>query len=151
MALREYELMYIVRPTVSEEELTAATDKVDGMVTTLGGEVVEKQPWGRRRLAYTIENHEDGYYIVARLNLDAQQTHELEEQLRISDEVIRHMLTQAVDVKNPIQPPSMQAPVAQQQAPNVQDESAVDQEDVPVDAGEDDVPETQDEEAVTEE
>jgi small subunit ribosomal protein S6 len=93
--MREYELMYIVRPTVPEEQLTAATDRVDGMVATLGGEVVDKQPWGKRRLAYPIEKHDDGYYVVAQLRLEPTQTSELEEQLRIADEVIRHLLTLA--------------------------------------------------------
>lgn len=97
MAMREYELMYIVRPTVPEEQLTASTERVDGMVTSLGGEVVDKQPWGKRRLAYPIEKHEDGYYVVARVNMEPGQTHELEEQLRITDEVIRHLLTHAPD------------------------------------------------------
>jgi|SRR5687768_3108820 len=95
MAMREYELMYIVRPTVPEEQLTAATERVDGMVATLGGEVVDKQPWGKRRLAYPIEKHDDGYYVVAQLRMEPNRTSELEEQLRIADEVIRHLLTLA--------------------------------------------------------
>ena len=95
MAMREYELMYIVRPTVPEEQLTAATERVDGMVATLGGEVVDNQAWGKRRLAYPIEKHDDGYYVVAQLRMEPGRTNELEEQLRIADEVIRHLLTLA--------------------------------------------------------
>jgi small subunit ribosomal protein S6 len=92
MDTREYELMYIVRPTASEEEFPAISERVDAMIGNLGGEVGEKTPWGKRRLAYPIENHEDGYYMITRLKMPPARTRELEEQLRISDDVIRHML-----------------------------------------------------------
>ena len=92
MDLRDYELMYIVRPTVAEDQLTSVTDRVDSMVSNLGGEAGEKNPWGKRRLAYPIENHEDGYYMVEQIKLPPERTRDLEGQLRIYDEVIRHML-----------------------------------------------------------
>jgi len=92
MDLREYELMYIVRPTVPEDEYNAVTERVDTIVGNLGGEVGEKVPWGKRRLAYAIQDHEDGYYMVEKIKLAPGQTRELEEQLRISDDVIRHIL-----------------------------------------------------------
>ncbi len=92
--MREYELMYIVRPTVGDDQFTGATERVDTLVTNLGGEIQEKQPWGKRRLAYPIAKHEDGYYVLSRIRIDPSRTQELEDQLRISDEVIRHMLTQ---------------------------------------------------------
>ena len=92
MALRDYELMYIIRPNVAEEELTAANDKVDAIITNLGGEVTEKSPWGKRRLAYPIDKFEDGYYVVDKIKLEPAKTRDLEEQLRISEDVIRHML-----------------------------------------------------------
>ena len=90
--LRDYELMYIVRPSVSEDQYPSVTERVDTMIGNLGGEVAEKSPWGKRRLAYPIENHEDGYYMVAKIKLNPSRTRELEEQLRIYDEVIRHIL-----------------------------------------------------------
>jgi small subunit ribosomal protein S6 len=92
MAMRDYELMYIVRPNVADDELTSVTDKVDTMITNLGGSVSEKNPWGKRRLAYPIEKYDDGYYFVTKINLDTARTRDLEEQLRISDDVIRHIL-----------------------------------------------------------
>ena len=97
MDLREYELMYIVRPTVTEEQFPAVAERVDTIIGNLGGEVSEKVPWGKRRLAYPIENHEDGYYLVAKIKLEPTRTRELEEQLRIYDEVIRHILVRQGD------------------------------------------------------
>lgn len=92
MDTREYELMYIVRPTVVEDQLTTVTDRVGTMVGSIGGEVTESNPWGKRRLAYPIEDHEDGYYILSKVMLPPERTQELENQLRIYDEVIRHIL-----------------------------------------------------------
>jgi len=92
MAMREYELMYIVRPNVADEELTSATDRVDTMIGNLGGSVSENNPWGKRRLAYPIDKYEEGYYFVTKLQLDTTRTRDLEAQLRISDDVIRHIL-----------------------------------------------------------
>jgi small subunit ribosomal protein S6 len=92
MALRDYELMYIIRPNVAEEELTAANDKIDAIINNLGGEVSEKSPWGKRRLAYPIEKFEDGFYMVENIKLEPSKARDLDEQLRISDDVIRHIL-----------------------------------------------------------
>lgn len=92
MAMRDYELMYIVRPNVADDELTSVNDKVESMINNLGGSVGEKNPWGKRRLAYPIEKYEDGYYIVSKIKLDTNRARDLEEQLRISDDVIRHIL-----------------------------------------------------------
>jgi small subunit ribosomal protein S6 len=92
MALRDYEMMYIVRPTVADDELPAAIERVASLITGLGGEVVENNQWGRRRLAYPIENFEEGSYIVSKIRMEPDRTHELESQLAITDEVIRHIL-----------------------------------------------------------
>ena len=92
MDLREYELMYIVRPTVTEDQIPTVTGRVGTIIGNLGGEVAEQAPWGKRRLAYQIQNHEDGNYVLAKIKLDPARTRDLEEQLRIYDEVIRHMI-----------------------------------------------------------
>lgn len=99
MAMRDYELMYIVRPTLADDQFAGATERVDTIISNLGGEVGEKTPWGKRRLAYPIQKHEDGYYVVARIKLEPDQTRELEEQLRISDEIIRHILVLPAEQK----------------------------------------------------
>ncbi|HET9493582.1 MAG TPA: 30S ribosomal protein S6 [Chloroflexia bacterium] len=92
MALREYELMYIVRPTVAEDALPASIERVDSIISGLGGEVAENNPWGKRRLAYPIEKFEEGYYVVSKIRMEPERTRELESQLAISEDVIRHIL-----------------------------------------------------------
>jgi small subunit ribosomal protein S6 len=92
MDVRDYELMYIVRPDLTEEQLNSVSERIDALIGRLGGEVTEKNVWGKRRLAYPINRHEEGYYIVEQLRLAPGRTQELENQLRISDDVIRHIL-----------------------------------------------------------
>lgn len=99
--MRDYELMYIVRPTVGDEGFPAVTERVDGFVASIGGEAGEKQVWGKRRLAYPIERHDDGYYIVQKIQLDPGRVGALEELLRIADDVIRHIVVEPVAVPQP--------------------------------------------------
>jgi small subunit ribosomal protein S6 len=93
--LRDYELMYIVRPNLADEEMAPIVDRTNNYIASLGGqvkEVIQTSPWGRRRLAYNISNFQDGYYVVTNLLLDPSQATELERSLRLSDDILRHIL-----------------------------------------------------------
>lgn len=93
--MRDYELMYIVRPNLADEEIAPIVERITNYVATLGGqvkEVIQTSPWGRRRLAYNINNFQDGYYVVTNLQLDPTQATELERSLRLSDDILRHIL-----------------------------------------------------------
>jgi small subunit ribosomal protein S6 len=94
--LREYELMYVVRPDLDEDGLRGAVEAVQGLVEGQGGEVVTTTPWGKRRLAYEIAGLRDGHYVIVEFRGDGAKVKELERALRISDHVIRHMITIAV-------------------------------------------------------
>jgi small subunit ribosomal protein S6 len=93
--LREYELLYILKPTIADDQIPAAIDKVNGMVTTRGGdvyEVLQTPPWGKRKLAYPIDRHVDGFYVVNHMRMDPDTTADFEHMLEINEDVIRHML-----------------------------------------------------------
>jgi small subunit ribosomal protein S6 len=94
--LREYELMYVVRPDLDEDGLRGAVEAVQGLVEGQGGEVLTTTPWGKRRLAYEIAGLRDGHYVIVEFRGDGSNVKELERALRISDHVIRHMITIAV-------------------------------------------------------
>jgi small subunit ribosomal protein S6 len=94
--VREYELMYIVRPDLDEDGLRAAMDSVQGLVEAQGGELLKTTHWGKRRLAYEIQRLRDGHYVLLAVRLDGAKVKELERALRINDNVIRHLVT--VDV-----------------------------------------------------
>ena len=90
--MRDYELMVVLSPELDEAGVTTETERVTTMVTSRGGEVVDVQPWGRRRLAYPIEKHRDGFYAVAKLKIEPEATAPLERSLSLNESVIRHLL-----------------------------------------------------------
>jgi small subunit ribosomal protein S6 len=90
--VREYELMYIVRPDVDDDGLRQATDSVESLIGGLGGEVEKTTLWGKRRLAYEVKHLRDGHYVITHLKLDGEQVKEIERALRIHDTVFRHLL-----------------------------------------------------------
>jgi len=90
--LRDYELVMIVSPEVEDDDVSATVERVQQFIAEQGGQVKEVTPWGRRRLAYAIDRHQEGSYVVAQLSLDPQRLQALEENLKLADDVIRHLV-----------------------------------------------------------
>jgi small subunit ribosomal protein S6 len=91
--LRRYELTVIISPDVPDDDVPDAVERlVRRPVESQGGAVQETDVWGRRRLAYPIQRHLEGNYVLTQLQLDPLRTGELERGLQISEEVIRHLL-----------------------------------------------------------
>ncbi len=89
---RDYELAFILNPEVSEEETRSILERIDQIVANHGGQVVKVNQWGRRRLAYPIERHRDGFYVFIDMILTAETVIELERTLKVSEVVLRHMV-----------------------------------------------------------
>jgi small subunit ribosomal protein S6 len=91
--LHRYELVVIISPQVADDEVPEAIDRlIRRPVESRGGECQDVSQWGRRKLAYPIQKHLEGNYVLTQLQLEPQQTKELERGLQISEEVIRHLL-----------------------------------------------------------
>lgn len=91
--LHQYELVVIINPGVADEEVPDAIDRlVRRPIETGGGEIAEVDHWGRRKLAYPIQSQLEGNYVVTHFQLAPTETKELEQGLRISEEVMRHLL-----------------------------------------------------------
>lgn len=91
--MRRYELVVIISPQVADDEVPEAIERlVRRPVEGQGGEVGEVNQWGRRKLAYPIQKHLEGNYVLTEFRLDPLRTKELERGLHISEEVIRHLL-----------------------------------------------------------
>ncbi|MCH8026390.1 MAG: 30S ribosomal protein S6 [Chloroflexi bacterium] len=83
----------IVSPDVAEDDVPDAVDRlIRQPVESEGGELQETDHWGRRKLAYPIQRHQEGNYVLTQLNMDPQKTDELERGLQISEEVLRYLL-----------------------------------------------------------
>lgn len=90
--MRDYELGIVLSPEASEEQTKAILDRVSQLVQTNGGAVVKVNAWGRRRLAYPIERHRDGLYYFLDLSLTPQTVLEVDRNLKVTEEVIRHLI-----------------------------------------------------------
>jgi len=86
-----YETMYILRPDIPEEEVESHVNKYRDLVIESGGEVLDNQMRGKRRLAYPIAKHREGIYVQLNHNGDGQQVGPLERAMRLSEDVIRYL------------------------------------------------------------
>ena len=94
--MQDYELMYVLTPELDEAGVEEAHTRVSTMLASRGGEVTNVDAWGRRRLAYPIENHLEGVYSVLRLKLDPTSINAIERDFRLNESVIRHLLIRPV-------------------------------------------------------
>jgi small subunit ribosomal protein S6 len=105
--LRQYEMMYILHPQLSDEDLAASIEQVGRYVTNLGGEVgqvIRDAPWGRRRLAYTIRHNgqdlRDGFYVLSYFGLEnTRRLGELERAMNLYDRVVRYLVVKVDEKK----------------------------------------------------
>ncbi len=91
--MTKYETVYILEPGFDENRTAEETTKVSGWITDLGGEVVEVQKWGKRRLAYEIERKRDGVYTMIVWNGGSVMVKEVERRLRLNESVMRVLTT----------------------------------------------------------
>ena len=90
--VNEYELIVIFKSDLSEEKLTASVENVKKFVTARGGAISDTKSWGKRRLAYPIKHSIEGTYILFKFTMKPNQNRELETNLRITEDVLRHLL-----------------------------------------------------------
>ncbi len=88
-----YELLYIVRPTLSEEELKSITDDMASLITKSGGELLKNEVWQKRNLAYPIKKFKQGYYVLVHFKAQPSLPKILEEKMRIKEDILRFMTT----------------------------------------------------------
>ena len=89
--MRAYEMIYIIKP-LEEEATTAVVDKFKALIENNGGEIVKLDKWGKRKLAYEIDDFKDGFYVLCKYKGTAAVTQELDRVLKITDEVIKHLI-----------------------------------------------------------
>ncbi len=91
--MRKYELMCIIQPDLDETAFNGVLDKVKGWISDSGGTIDKAEVWGRRKLAYIIEKHREGQYVLLNVTMEPKATFELERNLRYQEPIIRHMLS----------------------------------------------------------
>ncbi|KAF1085922.1 30S ribosomal protein S6 [Sporotomaculum syntrophicum] len=90
--MRQYELVFIVRTDLDEETTDALITKVRGIAEINGAEVTKLEKWGKRRLAYEIKNSREGFYVIMNFKGEAAVAAELDRILKITENILRHMI-----------------------------------------------------------
>lgn len=90
--MRDYELVFIINPEVEDDRVPQVVEKVERLIADRGGSLGEVNRWGRRKLAYPIKRHLEGNYVMAKAKLDPAHVRELENQLRLSEDFLRHLV-----------------------------------------------------------
>ncbi|MFS0575822.1 30S ribosomal protein S6 [Sporosarcina sp. 179-K 3D1 HS] len=89
--MRTYEIMYIIRPTVEDEAKKALIDRYDEILTSNGAEIIESKEWGKRRLAYEIDDLHEGFYQLVKVNAGTEAIDEFTRLANINEDILRHM------------------------------------------------------------
>ena len=91
--VREYEVVMVLSPEATEEEINATVERVDGLITGPGGTVDEHQNWGLKRMAFPVMKFNEGNYILTKFSLDAAAVSEFKRALKASDDIVRFLVT----------------------------------------------------------
>ena len=89
---RKYELVYVVSPDATDDQVTDLHNQVDAIVQRIGGQLEKTENWGRRRLAYEIGPHKEGTYVLETINGSGELMKEIDRRLRVTDLIIRHLI-----------------------------------------------------------
>jgi len=103
MADRQYELVYILPPDTTEQQVTELHQQVEGVVSRLHGAIDKTENWGRKKLAYEIGHQKEGVYILDVINGSGELMKELDRRLRVMDQVIRHIIVRVDEEKKVVE------------------------------------------------
>jgi len=92
MSTRRYELVYVVSPTVSDDQVGALHEQVQAIVDRFNGQIEKTENWGRRKLAYEIDHHKEGTYVLEVILGSGELMKEIDRRLKVLDEIIRHLI-----------------------------------------------------------
>lgn len=90
--MKAYELLFFVNPSISDEARLGVMKRIDTTIAQSGGTVESVDAWGKRKLAYEINKLTEGDYTLINFTADPDSIAELDRVLRISDDVVRHMI-----------------------------------------------------------
>ncbi|MFH0948584.1 MAG: 30S ribosomal protein S6 [Elusimicrobiota bacterium] len=89
--MSNYETVFILKPTLSNEKVEEALGKVKGIITSGGGTIILSDSWGKRRLAYPVKKNKEGIYYLLQFSADGKVVGVLESFFRTSDEIIKYI------------------------------------------------------------
>ena len=90
--MRDYEVLYIVRADIDDDKVQDAVKRVNTLIERSGGTPDGTNLWGKRKLAYDVKHQKEGSYVLQDFHLDPDRVPELEASLKITEEVLRHLI-----------------------------------------------------------
>lgn len=121
--MRPYEVVYILRPELSDEEIQETVDRFAQLVKEYDGVVEKTERWGKRRLAYEIDRCNDGHYVLMNYQGGATLNDELDRRMKLHEGVLRHLVVARSEAKSE-EPESQDTPDAPVQAADPDAEQA---------------------------
>ena len=92
LELREYEIVYVILPDLSEEDRSTKIERIHSLISENGGEIGKVEDWGKRVLAYEIKHNTEGYYGLAEFRLPPDSVRTVEDRLNIDEEILRYQI-----------------------------------------------------------
>ena len=90
--MRDYEIVYVIRPDLSDEARAAKVERVHSLITENGGEIGKVDDWGKRILAYEIRHFAEGYYRLTEFQMPPESVNLLEGRLNLDEELLRYQI-----------------------------------------------------------
>ncbi len=100
--MREYEVLYIVRADLEDDKVQDAVKRVNTLIERSGGMIERTNLWGKRKLAYEVKHQKEGSYVLQDFQLDPDRVPELEAGLKITEEVLRHLIVRKPEKAAPV-------------------------------------------------
>ena len=89
---RKYELVYVMKPEATEAEVAEMQAQVEAIIARMGGALEKTDAWGRRKLAYDIGNHKEGFYVLHVIAGSGELMKEIDRRLRNTEGLLRHLV-----------------------------------------------------------
>ena len=99
--MRDYEVLYIVRADLEDDKVQDIVKRVNTLIEKAGGSLERTNVWGKRKLAYEVKHQKEGSYVLQDFQIGQDRIPELEAQLKITEEVLRHLIVRKPDKPTP--------------------------------------------------
>jgi small subunit ribosomal protein S6 len=108
--LRDYEILYIVRADLDDDKVQDIIKRVNTLIEKAGGSLERTNVWGKRKLAYEVKHQKEGSYVLQDFQIGSAGLPELEATLKITEEVLRHLVVRKPDrvIPTPVAPPPVE-------------------------------------------
>jgi small subunit ribosomal protein S6 len=93
--LQDYEMVYIINPDVAEDALETQVNGISQFITSRDGVIDSVDKWGKRKLAYPLKHYLEGNYVLTKFKIRPAYLREIEANLKISEDVLRHLIVKA--------------------------------------------------------